>query len=46
MKLPEVEKILEENKGLFEELTEITGSTIKTPDDVQSLYSTLLSEVQ
>lgn len=36
---------LKENKGLFEELSKITGLSIKTPDDVQSLYSTLKAEV-
>lgn len=30
---------------LYEELTKITGLSIKTPDDVQSLYSTLKAEV-
>lgn len=37
--------VMEENKPLFDELTEITGMPVKTPDDVQSLYSTLKAEV-
>lgn len=36
---------LNENKELLEKLTKITGLTITTPDDVQSLYSTLKAEV-
>lgn len=42
--LPEVKKVLEENAQLFKELTEHTGMNISTPDDVQSLYSTLRAE--
>lgn len=42
----EVAKTLNDNKPLFEELTKITGLEIKTPDDVQSLYSTLKAEVR
>lgn len=41
----DVTKALDENKILFEDLTKITGLEIKTPDDVQSLYSTLKAEV-
>lgn len=37
-------KILSDNQQLFENLTSITGMDIKTPDDVQSLYSTLRAE--
>lgn len=40
----EIKQILERNKSLFEELTNITDLSIKTPDDVQSLYSTLKAE--
>lgn len=40
----EVKKVIEENKQLFDELTEHTGMPIKTPDDIQSLYSTLRAE--
>lgn len=43
-KTPELEEVLAENKQMFEELTKITGMNIKTPDDVQSLYSTLRAE--
>ncbi|XP_046387684.1 venom acid phosphatase Acph-1-like [Ischnura elegans] len=39
-----VVKIMEENADLFKELTEITGMPITTPEDVQSLYNTLLAE--
>lgn len=41
---PHVKEYLESNKQLMQELTEITGLDIKTPDDVQSLYSTLKAE--
>lgn len=40
----EVQKVLKENAGLFEELTKHTGMPIKTPDDIQSLYGTLRAE--
>ncbi|XP_031620487.1 prostatic acid phosphatase-like isoform X2 [Contarinia nasturtii] len=40
----DVKKVLDENANLFEELTKYTGMAIKTPDDVQSLYSTLRAE--
>lgn len=40
----EVRKILTDNQQLFDNLTQITGLSIKTPDDVQSLYSTLRAE--
>lgn len=39
-----VKKVMEENADLFKELTGITGMNIATPDDVQSLYNTLLAE--
>jgi prostatic aicd phosphatase len=41
----EVREDLERNANLFDELTKITGLSIRTPDDVQSLYSTLKAEV-
>lgn len=40
----EIRKILTDNQELFDNLTRITGLSIKTPDDVQSLYSTLRAE--
>uniref|UniRef100_A0A336L3V8 CSON004417 protein n=1 Tax=Culicoides sonorensis TaxID=179676 RepID=A0A336L3V8_CULSO len=40
----DIKQIMERNKPLFDELTNITGLHIKTPDDVQSLYSTLKAE--
>lgn len=49
----ELEKILQsdvkhelegENALMLEKLSNITGLSIKTPDDVQSLYSTLKAE--
>lgn len=43
-KTPELEHILNENAELFQELTELSGMRISTPDDVQSLYSTLRAE--
>lgn len=42
----EVQKVLKENAQLFQELTEHTGMPIKTPDDIQSLYSTLRAEME
>lgn len=36
--------MLDQNANLFDELSEHTGMDIKTPDDVQSLYSTLRAE--
>lgn len=43
---PEVRAELDKNRELFEELTELTGMSIKTPDDIQSLYSTLKAETE
>ncbi|GAB1868480.1 Lysosomal acid phosphatase [Camponotus japonicus] len=44
--LPEIRKIQEDNKQLFDELTNLTGMSITTIDDVSSLYSTLTAERQ
>ncbi|XP_011255201.1 prostatic acid phosphatase isoform X3 [Camponotus floridanus] len=44
--LPEVRKIQEDNKQLFDELTNLTGMPITTIDDISSLYSTLTAEKQ
>jgi len=44
--IPHVKKYLEQHQQLFDELSLITGMEIKTPDDVQSLYSTLKAEVR
>jgi hypothetical protein len=49
----ELERVMKEdlaqtfidNAKLFEELSNVTGLSIKTPDDIQSLYSTLKAEV-
>lgn len=41
----DAKKDLEKNKALLDELTNATGMAIKTPDDVQSLFSTLKAEV-
>ena len=41
----EVIKCADQYAQLYEELSNITGLSIKTPDDVQSLYSTLKAEV-
>lgn len=43
--LPEVQRIYENNKPLFEELTDFTGMQIANADDVNSFYSTLAAEV-
>lgn len=40
-----VKRTMDDNSQLFEQLSNITGLSIKTPDDVQSLYSTLKAEV-
>ncbi|XP_029178114.1 prostatic acid phosphatase-like [Nylanderia fulva] len=42
--LPEIRKVHEDNKQLFEELSNFTGMPITTVDDVSSLYNTLLTE--
>ncbi|XP_029675361.1 prostatic acid phosphatase-like [Formica exsecta] len=44
--LPEVRKVHEDNKQLFDELSNFTGMPITTIDDVSSLYSTLTAEKQ
>lgn len=44
MHSPEVEALMQENAALLKWLTETTGLNITTPDDVQSLYSTLKAE--
>uniref|UniRef100_A0A2M4AMW9 Putative lysosomal & prostatic acid phosphatase n=1 Tax=Anopheles triannulatus TaxID=58253 RepID=A0A2M4AMW9_9DIPT len=43
-KLPKIVELTEANKQLYENLTRITGLKIATPDDVQSLFSTLKAE--
>lgn len=43
--LEEVRNQMETNRGLFEELTAITGQNTKNFDDVQDIYSTLKAEV-
>lgn len=43
--LSEVQRIQDENKQLYEELTNLTGMVISTPGDVSSLYGTLTAEV-
>lgn len=44
MQSPPVVALLKENEPLLRYLTEKTGMKIATPDDVQSLYSTLKAE--
>lgn len=41
----EVAETINKNSELLENLSSITGLSIKTPDDVQSLFSTLQAEV-
>lgn len=41
----EVQSIIKSNKGLLEYASTQSGLTITTPDDAQSLYSTLRAEV-
>lgn len=41
---PEIQNIMNDNQDLFNNLTTLTGMDIRTPDDVQSLYSTLKAE--
>lgn len=43
--LPEVQRVYESNKILFEELTNFTGMQIANADDVSSFYATLAAEV-
>ncbi|XP_015514346.2 prostatic acid phosphatase [Neodiprion lecontei] len=40
----EFQTVLNANKDLFEQLTNLTGLTIANPDDVMSLYGTLRAE--
>ncbi|XP_019698349.1 venom acid phosphatase Acph-1 isoform X2 [Harpegnathos saltator] len=42
--LPEVQTVYENNKVLFEELTNFTGMPIANADDVSSFYATLVAE--
>lgn len=42
----DVKKELEDYAKMMEELSILTNDTIKSPDDVQSLYSTLQAEVR
>ncbi|XP_018403742.1 PREDICTED: prostatic acid phosphatase-like isoform X2 [Cyphomyrmex costatus] len=42
--LPEVQKVHEDSKQLFTELSNFTGMPITTVDDASSLYATLTSE--
>lgn len=42
--LPEIRKVHEDNKQLFAELSNFTGMSIMTADDVSSLYATLTAE--
>lgn len=46
LSLPEVKNVIDAHADLFTELTQHTGMDIKTPDDVQSLYSTLRAETE
>lgn len=41
----DVKREIENNAGMLERLSNITGLEIKTPDEVQSLYNTLKAEV-
>uniref|UniRef100_U5ES63 Putative lysosomal & prostatic acid phosphatase n=1 Tax=Corethrella appendiculata TaxID=1370023 RepID=U5ES63_9DIPT len=43
--LPAIKKMMDDNKPLLKDLSFITNMSIVTPDDVQSLFSTLRSEV-
>lgn len=43
---PELQQVQQDNEELYKELTELTGMDIKTPDDIQSLYSTLRAETE
>lgn len=44
LKESEIKELMVDNAELFENLTKITGLKIESPDDVQSLYSTLKAE--
>lgn len=46
VELEEVQQVQRDNAPLYEQLTNITGMPISTPDDVGSLYSTLKAEEQ
>lgn len=45
MRLEEIQRMLDDNKGLFEELTRITGQETNSLDGVQDIFSTLTAEV-
>ncbi|CAL7933369.1 unnamed protein product [Xylocopa violacea] len=42
--LPQIQQVQNDNKQLYEELTNFTGMMISTPGDVGSLYGTLAAE--
>ncbi|KZC05750.1 Testicular acid phosphatase like protein [Dufourea novaeangliae] len=44
--LPEVQKVQDDNSQLYEELTNLTGMAISSPEDVNSIYGTLTAEKQ
>lgn len=41
---PELKQVQNDYEEIYNELTELTGMEIRTPDDIQSLYSTLRAE--
>lgn len=43
---PELQRVSRDNEQMYRELTQLTGMDVKTPDDVQSLYSTLRAETE
>ncbi|XP_058461270.1 venom acid phosphatase Acph-1 [Malaya genurostris] len=42
----DIQHLMRANEELFSNLTKLTGMDIKTPDDVQSLYSTIRAEFE
>lgn len=45
MSSPDVQTVQNDNRQLYEELTDLTGMAVSKPDDVNSLYGTLTAEV-
>ncbi|XP_076680942.1 prostatic acid phosphatase isoform X3 [Andrena cerasifolii] len=46
MSSPDVQTVQNDNRQLYEELTNLTGMAVSKPDDVSSLYGTLTAEQQ
>lgn len=45
LKSPEIQKVNEENRELYEALSRYSGENVKNPDDVFDIFGTLEAEV-